>query len=378
MNKKFVVDLSEEERNQLLEIVKKGKGNAHRIKHANILLIADENGQNFLDEDIASLFHCHINTIHNVRKRFVELGIDAALNRKSLDDSPRPKILDGEKEARLIAIACSKPPEGRKRWTMSLLADELVALEIVDTISPKTVERTLKKNELKPHLRQCWVIPPEQNEEFVAHMEDIIEVYHLPYDEKVPVICMDEQPFQLVSEVIKPIPATGNHPERYDYEYRRNGTLNVFMFTEPLGGWRKVSITDSKTKKDWAEEIRNLVEVEYPDAEKIILVCDNYPTHTIGALYLAFPPEIASRILKRLEIHYTPKHGSWLNIAEIELSVLTMQCLGRRFEGRETVIKEAKAWERNRNKNQKSVDWQFTSSDARVKLKRLYPQILMA
>lgn len=231
---------------------------------------------------------------------------------------------------------------------------------------------------MKPHLRQCWVIPPEQNEEFVARMEDVLGVYQCPYDEKIPVICMDEQPFQFVSEVVQPIPATENHPERYDYEYRRNGSLNVFMFTEPLAGWRKVIITDSKTKRDWAEVIMYLLEVEYPTAEKVILICDNYSTHTIGAFYLAFSPEVASRLLKRLEIHYTPKHGSWLNIAEIELSALTVQCLGRRFEKREDVVREVNAWESCRNKNQKSVNWRFTSSDARIKLKRLYPQILMA
>jgi transposase len=327
MNKKFIVDLTDEERNQLQEIVKKGKGPAYRIKHAYILLNADENGPNMADKEISVSLHCHLNTIHNVRKRFVEFGLNTALDRKPLEYPSRPKKLDGEQEARLIAIACGKPPEGRKRWTMSLLADELVALDIVDTISPKTVERTLKKNELKPHLRQCWVIPPEQNEEFVAHMEDVLGLYQCPYDEKNPVVCMDEQPFQFVSEVVQPISATENHPERYDYEYRRNGSLNVFMFTEPLAGWRKVIITDSKTKKDWAEVIMYLLEVEYSTAEKVILICDNYPTHTIGALYLAFSPEVASRLLKRLEIHYTPKHGSWLNIAEIELSALTVQCI---------------------------------------------------
>jgi hypothetical protein len=186
---------------------------------------------------------------------------------------------------------------------------------------------------------------------------------------------MDEKPIQLLDDAIPPLTATPSHVARYDYEYKRNGTASIFMFTEPLRGWRKVNVREKRTKIDWATEIRELLEIDYPKAEKVILVCDNLNTHTLGALYAAFPPEEAFHLLKRLEIHYTPKHGSWLNIAEIELSALTRQCCDRRIKNLETLRSETKKWEQNRNENQKSVDWQFTTSDARIKLKRLYPQI---
>lgn len=209
-------------------------------------------------------------------------------------------------------------------------------------------------------------------------MEDILDLYHRPYDPDFPLICMDEQPIQLIGETRIPIPATINHPEIIDYEYKRNGTANIFMFTEPLNSWRNATVRITKTKTDWALEIKELLNVYYPNANKVILVCDNYSTHTMGALYATFPPEEASRLLKRLEIHYTPKHGSWLNIAECELSALTRQCLDRRMGDLETLKREVNFWKVNRNTLQKGVDWQFTTADARIKLKRLYPQIKMS
>jgi hypothetical protein len=219
------------------------------------------------------------------------------------------------------------------------------------------------------------VIPPEQNADFVAHMEDVLDVYHRPYDPASPVVCMDEQPTQLVGETRVPVPAEPGRPERHDYQYERNGVAVNFLFTEPLAGWRKVKVRERKTAVDWAWEIRELLTMDYADAPKVVLVCDNLNTHGIGALYEAFPPEEARRLTKRLGIHYTPKHGSWLNIAEIELSALTKQCLDRRIPDIETLRHEAKAWERERNARQKSVDWHFSTTDARIKLKRLYPQI---
>jgi hypothetical protein len=223
------------------------------------------------------------------------------------------------------------------------------------------------------------VIPPSQNDEFVAHMEDILDLYKRPYNPDIPLICMDEQPIQLINEVRHPLPARPNCVERYDYEYQRNGTANIFMFTEPLNGWRKVSVRKKKKKVDWAMEIHSLMTEDYPNADRVILVCDNYNTHTNGALFRTFEPKEAAGIMRRLEIHHTPKHGSWLNIAEIELSALTRQCLnGRRIGDFEMVRFETKEWEKSRNSNQVSVDWQFTAKDARIKLKRLYPQIKMS
>jgi hypothetical protein len=205
-------------------------------------------------------------------------------------------------------------------------------------------------------------------------MEDVLDIYSLPYDPDIPMICMDEQPRQLIKEVRKTIPPKQGKPARIDYEYERNGTANIFMFTEPLGEWRHVEVTERRTSVDWAQQIRSLLDVFYPDAKSIRLVMDNLNTHKIASLYEAFEAQEARRLAKRLEIHYTPKHGSWLNIAEIELSALTKQCLDRRIPDIETLRKEVEVWERNRNNKQKGVDWQFTTENARTKLKRLYPQ----
>ena len=218
------------------------------------------------------------------------------------------------------------------------------------------------------------MIPPAHNAEFVACMEDVLDVYERPYDARFPVVCMDEQPVQLIGETRIKLPIESGHPERYDYEYRRNGTAVNFMFTEPLVSWRKVNVRLTKTMIDWAEEIRLLLEFDYADAEKVILICDNLNTHKIASLYERFKPQEAKRLRDRLEIHYTPKHGSWLNIAEIELSLLTRQCLRQRIPNIEMLQQQTRAWSEKRNVKQKSVDWQFTCKDARIKLKRLYPQ----
>lgn len=218
------------------------------------------------------------------------------------------------------------------------------------------------------------MISPKHNAEFVACMEDVLDIYERPYDPRFPVVCMDEQPIQLIGETRQLLPIEPGQPQRYDYEYRRNGTAVNFMFTEPLASWRKVNIRQTKTMIDWAQEIRILLDVDYADAEKVILICDNLNTHKIASLYVAFEPQEAKRLRDRLEMHYTPRHGSWLNIAEIELSLLTRQCLHRRISSMEILQQEAQAWYEKRNVKQKAVDWQFTCEDARIKLKRLYPQ----
>lgn len=208
-------------------------------------------------------------------------------------------------------------------------------------------------------------------------MEDVLEIYKRPYNPTVPVVCMDEQPTQLIKETRRKIAVEPGKAERVDYEYERNGTAANFMFTEPLGRWRKVDVHERKTSVDWAHEVKALLSEDYPEAEKVILVCDNLNTHKVASLYETFEPKQARQLAERLEIHYTPKHGSWLNVAEIELSVFTKQCLDRRIPDRATLQQEAHAWYRKRNAGQKAVDWQFTTEDARVRLKRLYPQIQM-
>lgn len=218
------------------------------------------------------------------------------------------------------------------------------------------------------------MIPPKQNSDFVAAMEDVLEVYKRPYNPDFPVVCMDEQPTQLIKETRTPVAMGPARPARVDYEYERNGTATNFMFVEALAGWRKVNVREKKKKVDWASEIQELLDDDYPQAVKVVLVCDNLNTHKAGSFYEAFPPEEARRLLGRLEIHYTPKHGSWLNIAESELSIFTKQCLDRRLPDIETLRLEAEAWHKERNDKRRMVDWQFTAEDARIKLKRLYPE----
>ena len=206
-------------------------------------------------------------------------------------------------------------------------------------------------------------------------MEDILAVYARPYNPKFPVVCMDESSVQLIGEVHDPIPAAPGHPVLVDDEYVRNGVASIFMEVEPLGGKRKVKITERRTRIDWAHFIKEMLEERYPEAEKVVLVMDNLNTHSPASLYQAFPPEEARYLAERLEIHYTPKHGSWLDIAEIELSVLKRQCLAGRIENIEKMRAEVSVWNTDRNNRQSKVDWQFTTSDARVKLKRLYPKL---
>lgn len=218
------------------------------------------------------------------------------------------------------------------------------------------------------------MIPPEADGDFAAHMEDVLDLYHEPHDPERPVVCMDETNRQLVAETRVPIPAKPGQVARQDYEYERMGVADVFMFTEPLAGWRRASVTERRTAVDWAQQIKTLLDVDYRDAQVVRLVMDNLNTHAIGSLYEAFPAPEARRLAKRLEIHYTPKHGSWLNIAEIELKALSVQCLDRRIPDVKTLKREVAAWVKARNQDAKGVDWQFASKDARIKLKRLYPQ----
>ena len=232
-----------------------------------------------------------------------------------------------------------------------------------------------KKNEIKPWLREQWCIPPAADAEFVCAMEDVLEVYHRPFDPDRPVICLDEASKQLIGETRRPLPPEPGRPERFDYEYVRNGTANLFMVSQPLLGWRTVFVTERRAAVDFAEVLRWLAEELHPEAEKLVLVMDNLNTHKLASLYEAVPPEQARGIAERLEIHQTPKHGSWLNVAEIELSVLSRQCLNRRIEAAEELGREVAAWEESRNERAAEVQWRFTTADARIKLRHLYPSL---
>lgn len=232
-----------------------------------------------------------------------------------------------------------------------------------------------KKNDLKPWLKQQWVIPPKSSAAFVANMEDVLDIYVQPYDANRPVVCVDEGGKQLIGDVREPLPVRPGSAAKQDHEYQREGMANLFMAFEPLAGQRHVEVTERKTSKDFARFLKRLSDDWYPQARRIVLVCDNLNTHTPASLYDAFDPVEARRLAARFEWHHTPKHGSWLNMAEIELSVVARQCLDRRIPDFPTLRAEVAAWERQRNAAVVKVQWQFTTTDARVKLKKLYPSI---
>jgi len=233
----------------------------------------------------------------------------------------------------------------------------------------------VKKNELKPWKVKGWIIPPNSSSsEFVSRMEQVLDVYKQPYDKDYPVICMDESPKQLIEEIAS-IPMSPGNDAKLDYEYIRHGMVNIFMANEPLTGNRLVEITEFKTKIDWAKFLKRISDQMYPTAKKIRLVIDNYKTHDISAFYETFQPEDAKRLCDKFEFIFTPKHGSWLNMAEIELHVLNGQCLNRHIATKEKIISEVEAWQNNRNNKKSKINWQFTNNEARIKLKRLYPTI---
>jgi hypothetical protein len=228
---------------------------------------------------------------------------------------------------------------------------------------------------LKPWLKECWCIPPEANAEFVAAMEDVLDVYGRPPAPARPLVCMDEASKQLVKETRPSQPAQPGQSARYDAEYERAGVRNLFLAVAPLDGWRAVQVTEQRTRTDWAAFMRELADRVYPTAERIVVVLDNLNTHGPASFYEAYPPAEARRLAERFEFHYTPKHGSWLNMAEIELSVLGRQCLDRRLPDAPTLEAEVAAWVSRRNGAGATIDWQFTTADARIKLKHLYPSV---
>lgn len=346
--------------------------------HAQILLKADcgPGGPAWTDQAIKDALDVGSQTIHRVRQRFVEQGLDAALHRRR-PTGWRERKLDGETEAHLLALACSAPPTGRKHWSLRLLADKLVVLGYVDEISHETVRSVLEKNEIKPWLKEEYCIPPDTDADFVYHMEDVLDLYTAPHDPLRPLVCFDETTKQLIGESPgrTPLPVAPGLAARVDYEYVRNGVSNLFMFFAPLENWREVQVTAHRTKVEFAHRMRDLVDRYFPDALLIRVVMDNLNTHDLSALYEVFEPQEARRIISKLEIHYTPKHGSWLNMAEIELSVLSNQCLDRRIPDQERLAIETGGWVAERNTAKATVEWRFTTADARIKLKKLYPTI---
>ena len=369
MNIRYRVELSQTERDELKSLLSGGRHAARKLKRAQILLAADAGAS---DEEIARDVGVGESTVYRTKRRFVMGNLEAALS-----EEPRPgadRKLSGKEEALLIATACSNPPQGRARWTLELLAGELVRLTGHDAISRETVRRRLAENELKPWRKDMWCIP-QVDGEYVARMEDVLDLYAEEPDRKRPVICFDESPTQLIGEVRQPIKAKAGQLERYDCEYKRNGTTNLFVFLDVNRPWRKVKVTDTRTAVDFAVCMKELVDVHYPKADCIRVVIDNLSTHTAGALYQAFPPAEARRLLNQLEFHYLPKHASWLNMVEIEIGVLRGQCLDRRIDSKKRLVSEIAAWEQERNTSRARIKWMFTTEKARDKMGRAYPKL---
>jgi len=374
--KKYKVELTAAQREELMHMISTGKAAARELTHARLLLKADQgpDGPGWSDAQIQQALDISASTVARVRKRCAERGVqEAILPAKA--SAIRQRRLDGSQEAYLIALACSQPPDGCVRWTLRLLAEQLVELGYVETVSHETVRQVLLANELKPWIKKQWCIPTAPDAEFVYRMEDVLEVYTRPYTPARPQICMDEINTQLLAQTREPLPMEPGKPKREDDEYERQGVCHVFLACEPLVGQRYTMVAAQRTKQDWAQFMRQVADEHYPEADKIVLVMDNLNTHTLAALYEVFPVAEARRLAQRFEVHYTPKHASWLNMAEIELSALDRQCLSQRLASLEIATQQVAAWTTRRNQQQVTINWRFTAEDASIKLKHLYPSI---
>jgi len=386
---RHAVYLTDGETESLKALTHKGSGESARtIMHANILLLTNDKlgDKKKTVREISELFDISPTTVNQVRSTFATHGLETALKRKTRLKPPHISKITGDFEAQVIATALAPAPNGRAKWTLRLLAEYCTEKEYIVSISHSAIGDMLNTNQVKPHLSKYWCTPKEHDAEFVLRMEDVLGIYKMEYNPRIPVVCMDEKPIQLLGEIrervaAKPLstnPDTGlpkpSSIERIDSEYVRCGTASIFMFTEPLGGWRHTVALETRKKEDFALQMRQVSQEHYPDVEKIILIADNLNTHTPAAFYETFPPDVAYALTHKFEFHYTPKHGSWLNIAETELSSLSLQCLGnKRISAIAELNNILAAWEIDRNVRQKGVNWQFTAEDARIKLKRLYP-----
>lgn len=367
MNVRYRVELEEGERQQLAALVSGGQRAVRRVKRAQILLAA-ASGQS--DEAIARTVQVGTSTVYRTKRRFVEESLEAALS-----EDPRPggtRKLTGSEEALLIATACSTPPKGRARWTLALLADAVVALTPHARISRHTIGRRLAANDLKPWQQKMWCVP-KIDAAYVARMEDVLDLYTHPPAAGEAVVCVDESPRQLIGEVRSATPAAPGRPARQDYEYRRNGTANVFLAVDAHRPWRGAKVTERRAAVDFAAWMRDLVDGPYASYERLHVVLDNLSTHTPAAFYEAFAPEEARRVLRKLTWHYVPKHASWLNMVEIEIGVLASQCLARRIPDLATLTAEVAAWVDARNTESATIKWMFGIEQARLKLGHAYP-----
>lgn len=390
--KKYEVLLTPEDESVLKSMTHTGSNySAREILHAQVLLHSNDNrpGEKKNNRELAEWLDISPTTVNQIRRTYAESGLEAALRRKTRVTPPVASKITGDFGAKVIAAALGPPPEGYARWTLRLLAEHCMEKKYIVSVSYVAIGELLNTNDLRPHLSKYWCIPKQNDPAFVANMEDVPGIYQRPYCKNTPVVCMDEKPLQLLDEIRERISAKparidpetqiqrSGYCEKIDSEYVRCGTASIFMFTEPLGGWRHVYALERRTKGDYAKMIQKIADEFYPECDRIIMVSDNLNTHNKASFYEAFPPQTAYRLAQKFEMHYTPKHGSWLNIAETELSALTMQCLGNRcIHSLEELNGTISDWEKDRNKKQVGVKWHFTAEDARIKLKRLYPKPL--
>jgi len=356
--------------------------------HANILLNTNDlNPTKRTDRELSEIFGISKTTVNSIRQTYSIYGMEAALKRKTRMTAPHISKITGEFEAQVIAAALSPAPAGRSNWTLRLLAEHCMEKNYIVSISHTAIGEMLNTNEVKPHLSKYWCIPKENDAHFVYHMEDILGIYQRPYNPEIPVLCMDEKPIQLLDEIIERVSAkplrtdldTGlvkpGELEKIDYQYERCGVASIFVFCEPLKGWRYMKALNRRTKSDFALIVKEISDIFYPNIDRVVLIADQLNTHNQSSFYEAYPPEIAYQLSQKFEFHYTPKHGSWLNIAECELSSLALQALGNRRINSVVLLNEIlHDWQSDRNSRQKGVNWQFTNENARVKLHRLYPK----
>ena len=374
--RQYRVHLTERERKIVKHFRKKSSCDTQR-KRFDVILNSDEGkyGRDSTYELIAARTGVCVTTAINVLRIFCREGLERAV---ALDRNPRSDVANlkatGDIEAKIIAKACSSPPDGRVRWTIRMLADE--SMVILETpLSRATIGRVLQRNALHPHINEYWCIPPEEDAEFAAAMEDVLNIYAQPYNPKQPLWCMDEKPYQLLGEARAPIPMKPGKNKKIDSEYTRPGTASIACFIQPHTGRIMHDVRPTRTSVDWAEWIKYIVDEVEPGAEKIVLVMDNLNIHAKSSLYKAFSPAEAWRIASKLHIHFTPKHGSWLDIAEIGIHIMSTECLDRRISTYESLKSALKAWNDDYNLSPAPIHWQFTLDDARTKLRRLYPNV---
>jgi len=371
VNRIYFVDLTEDERHALVQLTRSGKPRARKVIRAHILLMAD--GRAHKDTDIAKALSSSTSTVFRTRRRFVEGGVEHALAEKASTGGER--LLTAGQEGTLVALACSKAPAGRSRWTLRLLAKHLVLrCDDLDKVSHETVRKRLKEKKIKPWLHKMWCLR-KIDAAFIAQMEDILDLYAEAPDPRFPVVCFDEGLKQLVAEVKEPRPTKPGHPAQFDYHYRRNGTAKLLVFMDAHRPWREVIVSETRTRVDFALAMRRLSDEFYPHAERIRVVLDNLNTHNAASLYETFPPAEARRIMRRLEFHYTPTHASWLNMVEIEIGALTRQCLDRRIGDLDYLRSELGACVASRNDDEVQINWLFDVSAARDKMARHYPKL---